>query len=73
VPAARQQPGSRQWAQPADAFAAFVPETRKRQHLARIGYTVTATHGIEELAELMRRARGDAADNEHQDHECAQP
>ena len=69
----RQQPGSRQWAQPADAFAAFVPDTRKRQHLARIGYTVTATHGIEELAELMHRARGDATDNEDQDHESAQP
>jgi hypothetical protein len=26
----------------------------------RIGYTVTATHGVDELATLMRRARGDA-------------
>jgi hypothetical protein len=63
----RQQPGSRQWAQPADAFAAFVPDTRRRQYLTRIGYTVTATHGIEELAELMHRARGDATtDHEHE-------
>jgi hypothetical protein len=69
----RQQPGSRQWAQPAAAFAAFVPDTRRRQHLTRIGYTVTATHGIEELAELMHQARGDATDNEHPDHESAQP
>jgi hypothetical protein len=70
----RQQPGSRQWAQPADAFAGFVPDTRSRRHLARIGYAVTATRGVEELADLLRRARGDATDNEHQDHdESAQP
>jgi hypothetical protein len=69
----RQQPGSRQWARSADAFAGFVPDTRKRQYLARIGYTVTATAGIEELADLLRRARGDATDNKHQDHESAQP
>jgi hypothetical protein len=69
----RQQPGSRHWAQPGDTVAAFVPNTRKRQHLAHIGYTVTATHGIEELAKLMRRARGEPADNTHQDHESLQP
>ena len=38
----RHQPGSRQWAHPDDAFAGFVPDTRRRRHLARLGYTVVS-------------------------------
>ena len=69
----RHQPGSRQWAQPADVFASFVPDTKRRRHLARIGYTVTVTRGIEELTDLLRRARGDATDHEHHDQESPRP
>ncbi len=67
----RHQTGSKKWAQPDDAFAAFVPDTRRRRHLARIGYTVTATLGVEELTELLHRARGDS--RTPQDHESPQP
>ncbi len=69
----RHQPGSRQWTHPDDAFAGFVPDTRRRRHLARLGYTVAATRGVEELSELLRRARGDPTDSSHQDHDSIQP
>jgi hypothetical protein len=68
----RQLAGSRQWALRDNAFAAFIPDTRRRQYLARIGHTVTATTGIEELSALLRRARGDAEDTERQDDEGRQ-
>jgi hypothetical protein len=60
----RHQPGSRQWARREDAFAAFEPDTRRRRYLARLGYRVVATRGVEELSELLRRARGDTDDRE---------
>jgi len=71
----RHQPGSRQWAQPDDAFGGFVPDTRRRRHLARLGYTVVSTRGVEELSDLLRRARGDTTDSGHQDrdHESTLP
>jgi hypothetical protein len=65
----RHEAGSRHWTHRDDAYAAFVPDSRKRRHYNRIGYSVAATHGIEELAALLRRARGEAGDTEHRDHE----
>jgi hypothetical protein len=57
----RREPGNRHWTHRDDAFAAFIPDSRKRRHLTRIGYRVTATHGVEQLSELLRQARGDTA------------
>lgn len=62
----RREAGSRQWAQSANAFAAFIPDTRRRLYLARIGHTVTTTAGIDELSDLLQRARGDIDHTEHQ-------
>lgn len=62
----RHEPGSRQWAQCDNAFAAFIPDTRRRLHLARIGHTVTVTAGVDELSDLLHRARGDAQEPQPQ-------
>lgn len=60
-----QEAGSRQWAHRDTAFAAFIPDTRRRRYLARIGHTITATTGINELSELLHRARGDIDNTSH--------
>lgn len=52
-------PGSRHWSHPDDAFRAFIPDSRRRHHLALLGHTVIATTGIDELAALLRRERGE--------------
>lgn len=65
----RHETGSRHWTHHDDAYAAFIPDTRKPRHCNRIGWTVSVTHGIEDLAELLRRARGDAT--ELDEHESA--
>ena len=62
----RQVAGSRQWAHRDSAFAAFIPDTRRRLYLARIGHAVTATTGIDELSDLLHRARGDIDNTQHQ-------
>lgn len=51
--------GSRHWAHGDDAFRAFVPDTKTRRNRALLGWTVVATTGLDDLAELLRQTRGD--------------
>lgn len=51
--------GSRHWSYPEDAFRAFIPDSKRRRHLALLGHTVLATTGIDELAALLRHERGE--------------
>jgi len=62
----RHEAGSEQWAHRDNAFAAFIPDTRRRHYLARIGHAVTATTGIDELSDLLHRARGEFDNTAHQ-------
>jgi len=54
------QPGSPHWARHDDAFRAFVPDRKRRHHLALLGHTVRATTGVDELVTLLRHERGEA-------------
>lgn len=60
--------GSQRWAHEDDAFRAFVSDTAQRRHRAMLGWKVVPTTGLEDLAALLRQARGDLDrhDPEHQ-------
>lgn len=61
------QAGSQCWAHSEDAFRAFVPETTKRRHRVLLGWKVVPTTGLDDLATLLRQARGDVDRNDPSD------